>query len=137
MMNLTKTVILTSLLALLSNCKNQEPQQENNVNSDVAMIPEKTYINVSEKADYLDDLNKSINTGDLRFVGLMGFALIVPGVPDYHERYKNSNGVKIIEGTSDSYDLLDDPKAMEKVEFYKNYAREYNLLLLEYLDKQR
>ena len=65
-----------------------------------------------------------------RFVGVAGFALDVPGVPDYQARYWKTNGVKVIGGTGDvgHRDFNDAARA---------YANRYNAALLKYLASHR
>ena len=46
------------------------------------------------------DCRGAIGRRDLRFVGVAGYALDVPGVADYQTRYWRTNGVKVIAGTS-------------------------------------
>ena len=54
-----------------------------------------------ERANPEKDCQRAIARHDLRFVGVAGLALDVPGVADYQTRYWKTNGVKIIAGTSD------------------------------------
>jgi len=79
-----------------------------------------------ERADPAQDCRRAIAHHDLRFVGVAGYALDVPGVPDYHERYWKTNGVKVITGTSDTGDRAFNEAA-------RAYARRYNEQLLKHL----
>jgi hypothetical protein len=63
---------------------------------------------------------------------VMGFALEVPGVPDYYESYSAAHGVKVIAGTSDS---PADSADLAWQEFAEDYARRYNALLLQHLSE--
>jgi hypothetical protein len=54
-----------------------------------------------DRANPERDCQRAIARNDFRFVGVAGYALDVPGVPDYQTRYWKSNGVKVIAGTSD------------------------------------
>jgi len=76
------------------------------------------------------DCIRATGRHDLRFVGVAGFALDVPGVPDYQIRYRKVNGVKIITGTSDAGDRVFNDAA-------RNYARRYNAQLLKYLSTHK
>ena|SRR5436190_24140689 len=76
------------------------------------------------------DCIRATGRHDLRFVGVAGFALDVPGVPDYQIRYRKVNGVKIITGTSDAGDRVFNDAA-------RNYARRYNAKLLKYLSTHK
>ncbi len=80
-----------------------------------------------ERADPARDLQAALLRGDKRFVGVMGFALEVPGVEDYYEHYK-SYGVRVIEGTSDFIEN-DDIRRLNELAY--KYALRYNRLLLE------
>jgi len=68
----------------------------------------------------------------MRFVAVMGYATEVPGVPEYYERYSESYGIKIVEGTSDCVGY-DDTVAWRRDAFARDYAKGYNTLLLQYL----
>jgi hypothetical protein len=77
-----------------------------------------------------EDCKRAIGRHDLRFVGVAGYALDVPGVADYQTRYWKSNGVKVIARTSDVGDLAFNEAA-------RKYARRYNAQLLKYLSVRR
>ena len=79
-----------------------------------------------DRANAEQDCKRAIAHRDLRFVGVAGYALDVPGVPNYHERYWKTNGVKVIEGTSDVGNRPFNDAA-------RTYARRYNEELLKYL----
>ena len=76
------------------------------------------------------DCIRATGRHDLRFVAVAGFALDVPGVPDYQTRYWKINGVKVITGTSDVGDRGFNDAA-------RKYARRYNAQLLKYLSTRR
>jgi hypothetical protein len=79
-----------------------------------------------ESANAEQDCSRAIAHRDFRFVGVAGYALDVPGVPDYQTRYWKTNGVKVMTGTSDVGDLTFNEPA-------RKYARRYNARLLKYL----
>jgi hypothetical protein len=83
-----------------------------------------------EKANPEEDCRRAIARHDLRFVGVAGYALDVPGVADYQTRYWKTNGVKVIARTSDVGDL-------EFNEAARKYARRYNEQLLKHLSTHR
>ena len=132
-----KLIFVFIMIGLFVSCNKDEQQAKSmkieidttalNSNSDYRL-----FIKVADNADYRSDFKTSIEKGDYRFVGVMGFALITPGVPDYDEKYEKSNSVKIIEGTTDSYE---DSVALRIAVFKNEYATSYNKLLLEYLSK--
>ena len=53
-------------------------------------------------ADPAKDLEIALKQGDYRFVGLMSYALMVPGVDQdlFHKNYEHKFGFKVIKGTS-------------------------------------
>ena len=83
-----------------------------------------------DAADPEHDCTQAISRYDLRFVGVAGYALDVPGVPDYETRYWKTNGVKVMRGTGDVGDRVFNESA-------RKYARRYNLHLLKYLSTHR
>ena len=83
-----------------------------------------------ETANPEQDCTHAIARHDLRFVGVAGYALDVPGVADYQARYWKTNGVKIIARTSDVGDRAFNEAA-------RKYARRYNAQLLKYLSTHR
>lgn len=87
-----------------------------------------------EHADPSRDLQGAISVNDLRFIGIMGYALEVPGVEHYHERYASSSGVKIVEGTSD---VIYGVEHRRLIDIAREYAEKYNRLLLRYLENQQ
>ncbi len=83
-----------------------------------------------DTANAEEDCRRAISRHDLRFVGVPGYALDVPGVPDYHNRCWKTNGVKVIAGTSDVGDIAFNETA-------RKYARRYNAELVKYLSTPR
>jgi hypothetical protein len=83
-----------------------------------------------ETANPEQDCTHAIVRHDLRFVGVAGYALYVPGVADYQARYWKTNGVKIIARTSDLGNRAFNEAA-------RKYARRYNAQLLKYLSTHR
>ena len=83
-----------------------------------------------ETANPEQDCRRAIGRHDLRFVGVAGYAVDVPGVADYQIRYWKTNGVKVIARTSDVGNLAFNEAA-------RKYARRYNAQLLKYLSTHR
>ena len=79
-------------------------------------------------ADPATDLETAMKHGDYRFVGLMGFALMVPGVDQdlFHKNYEPKFGFTVIKGTSDYFEI---PEQEELVRIGAAYAERYNRLL--------
>lgn len=136
LMCLFKTFILVLLLVSCNYSDQKGEKVKETKPSDIIkpVTPEHVYFKLPENANVLDDFNNAVKNGDFRFVGIMKFTLVIPGIPNYLGKYDKSNGVKIIEGTSDSYSLSDSI-AFKNIDFYDNYAKSYNKLLLKYLDK--
>jgi len=76
-------------------------------------------------ANPVTDLRAAIKQGDYRFVGILGYALDVPDVRNFHEKYEKEYGYKVIEGTSD---VIKYPK-LQSIAF--KYAEKYNQQLLK------
>jgi len=122
--------------ALFSGCQDDNQQGDDLSKQDLLdaslKVPmERIYIKLPDSADYRRDFEVAIAKGDIRFVGVMGYALEVPGVPDYDDIYSESNGVKVIEGSSDSYP---DSASLAQTVFFESYATGYNTLLLRHLN---
>lgn len=83
-----------------------------------------------ETANPEQDCMHAIARRDLRFIGVAGYALDVPGVADYQARYWKTNGVNIIARASDVGDRAFNEAA-------RKYARRYNTQLLKYLSTHR
>lgn len=81
-----------------------------------------------QTADPAKDLETALKQGDYRFVGLMGYALMVPGVDQdlFHKNYEHKFGFKVIKGTSDSFEI---PEQEELVRIGTAYAERDNRFL--------
>ena len=128
--------ILVLIIVFSVSCNNEKQQanstkQETDSTTDISVSEEYTFIDVLENALYQNDFNESIKREDYRFIGVMGYDMIVPGVPDYYEKYSQSCSVKIIKGTTDDYDSV----SIKNAVFFREYARNYNNLLLKYLSQ--
>jgi hypothetical protein len=79
-------------------------------------------------ADPAKDLEIALKQGDYRFVGLMSYALMVPGVDQdlFHKNYEHKFGFKVIKGTSDYFEI---PEQEEIVRIGTAYAERYNRFL--------
>jgi hypothetical protein len=88
------------------------------------------------QADPRMELEKALANGDDRFVGLMGFAAYFPGTEDtdFYVTYGKTHGGKIIPFTSDALES-DTHEKFQRVA--RDYAEEYNRLLLERIEKER
>lgn len=83
-----------------------------------------------QSADVGADVAAAVFRGDFRFVGVMGYALAVPAVPDYHEKYAARHDVRVIENTSDA---IESPEHEQLQQVARDYAERYNKLLLSRL----
>jgi len=75
-------------------------------------------------------VDNAIQSGDKRFLGIMGIGLILPGVPDRLKVNLNINNVNVISGTSDAIKSKSD--AIYQKQAYQ-YAMQYNEILLKKL----
>ncbi|MBK7091942.1 MAG: hypothetical protein IPH59_09525 [bacterium] len=131
---LKSTALLIALFAILTGCKNSA--QRDGASSDSTLsatkeLPiEHSYIEVLDDANFEVDFGRAIANGDERFVGVMGYALEIPGVPQFYEKYSKTHFVKVIKGTTDDYE---ESSSMSRAVFYYEYARGYNKLLLNHL----
>lgn len=90
-----------------------------------------TELQYYEKANPYDDLNTSIEKGDLRFIALMGIGIVIPGVSEYHEEYSAYN-YKVIKGTSDVIQSYEHGRLTTIANYY---AGKYNRGLANYINK--
>lgn len=82
------------------------------------------------KSDIELRVDNAIQSGDKRFLGIMGIGLILPGVPDRLKVNLNINNVNVISGTSDAIKSKSD--AIYQKQAYQ-YALQYNEILLKKL----
>lgn len=92
-----------------------------------------------ESSDPAADVTAAIGRGDLRFLGIAGYTVTVPGVLSVtgqpsdkeNERLAARHGVRVIEGTSDEKAVLAFQLAAIR------YAERYNTLLLQHVKQTR
>jgi len=136
-MNYAKCIFAVLVVFLLSNCSG-DSQPEDTSGDAVPDLESRlrragpAYISFTDSSDYQADFLEAVQAGDLRFVAVMGYATEVLGVPDYQDRYKATNGHKIVEGTGDDFSY-EDSVVFERDVFAREYARGYNALLLQYI----
>ncbi len=80
------------------------------------------------------DANEAIGRNDLRFLAVMGYTITVPGIDDYHQRFSAKYKYRIIEGTSDTPRNGEDRK-LQNIAI--EYAKSYNLVIRDYLARQK
>ena len=76
------------------------------------------------------DANEAVRRNDLRFLAIKGYAVTVPGVEDYDERFSLRYGYRIIEGTTDAIRSDQDRRIQEAA---VAYATAYNRVIREYV----
>jgi hypothetical protein len=87
------------------------------------------------RLDAASELRAAIASGDYRFLGIVGYVVVAPGVDFNDPLYpKHPEDMRIIEGTSDSQ-VGEAGKRFNTVA--GAYAERYNRLLLERLRKRR
>ncbi len=86
-----------------------------------------------EKANPEIDLKRSIANNDLRFIGIMGLALELPGVEtiEKYTLYKKIYGIKVIRGTSDVV-INEEHRRLQDIA--RKYASVYNRMLSKYVE---
>jgi hypothetical protein len=84
-------------------------------------------------ANPVRDFRDAVGRGDHYFVGLYGFALEVPGVDDYHERYADRVPVRMIEGTSDAIKSAEFGRLNDAC---REYAYEFNRRMRRHVDRR-
>lgn len=87
-----------------------------------------------QNSDPQKDFDQNIKNNDLRFVGIYGFTVIVPGVDEYRKEYSKTYGLRMIEGTSDS---ITSPNVEKLNRLATDYAKKYNALLVQYVAKKQ
>jgi hypothetical protein len=85
-------------------------------------------------ANPADDAKEAIHRNDLRFLAVRGYTITVPGINDYQERFATKYKYRIIEGTSDAVRNDEDRKLQNSA---VEYAKAYNLVIRDYLAKQK
>jgi hypothetical protein len=78
-----------------------------------------------ESADPAHDAQQAIARGDMRFVGIMEYSVLTPGVEDWS--VVDRHGVRIVEGTSDVVRCYEQARLTEIAE---QYAAAYNRTIL-------
>lgn len=86
------------------------------------------YLNADPAADAL----KAYQKDDLRFLAVRGYTVIVPGIPDFQEKFASKYTYRVIEGTSDALSGPADRKLQLGV---RDYAKKYNQALLSHVGK--
>jgi hypothetical protein len=81
-------------------------------------------------ANPVDDANEAIRRNDLRFLAVRGYAVTVPGIDDYHERFAEKYKYRIIEGTTDTPKDNEGFKLQDRA---SEYAKSYNRVIRDYL----
>jgi hypothetical protein len=77
------------------------------------------------------DFKLAKQKGEIYFWAMMGYAKVVPGVPEYDRKYAGRVKTKIIPGTTDAITSAEQDKLLDAV---KLYAGKYNALVLDYLE---
>jgi hypothetical protein len=80
------------------------------------------------------DFAAAKQNGDLRLLAVMGYARVVPGVPEYDKKYAKYIGVKVIPGTTDAITSPEQGRILDAVD---SYAVKYNRLVIAYWVKHR
>ncbi len=82
--------------------------------------------------DPAGDLKDSLAFGDQRFIGVMGYALNLPGVPSADQSYiRHTYGAKVVDGISD----VENETSARIGYAARDYAQKYNAALLLELER--
>ena len=82
-------------------------------------------------ADPIADARKAIKEGDMQFLAVRGYTILVPGISDFREEYAAKYTYRIIEGTSDTFSSPNEE--MVQVQVW-DYAKKYNQTLLSHIE---
>ena len=117
-------IVLTAFLLLITNSDRRELKATGLPNPELRKM---------ENANAENDFREAITNHDLRFVGMMGYSLIIPGVEDLekYRLYRKHFGVRVIEGTSDVI-ISEEHRHLQGLAY--NYALQYNKLLIIFID---
>ena len=77
------------------------------------------------------DVIKNLKNNDMRFIGVYGFTIMLPGIPDeYKFKIAKQYGIRAIKGTSDKIESSLHSDLISKA---YGYAYEYNKILVKAL----
>ena len=77
------------------------------------------------------DVAKNLKNNDMRFIGVYGFVIMLPGIPDeYKFKIAKQYGIRAIEGTSDK---IESSLHSNLISSAYGYAYEYNQALVKAL----
>jgi len=132
-----KRIIVTSLLviafvAIVFFLVNKSISTRSLLDQPISPIPFE--LRRMDSADVNADLVDAIREKDLRFVGIYGVAIAVPGITEEGARFcvEHREWLKMIEGTSDAITSKEQGRLQLLAE---KYASQYNTNLFEYLKK--
>ena len=84
-----------------------------------------------EKADAVADANTAIEKKDFRFLGIAGYTITFPGIPqEKQQELTNKYGSIIIEGTGD---VVEGEEHIRLISLAKAYAETYNAFIINNL----
>jgi hypothetical protein len=128
-----KKILFTLILISIFGCAKEKVQPK------VALDErEKHHVEVQLSLAMLKNSNpdslaqKAIMADSIYFICVYGYAIEVPGVNDYEERYQNKVPVRVIPGTSDALYSEEDK---ELAAIANNYAKRFNGIILNHLKK--
>ena len=92
-------------------------------NRSAVQNPSLTELRKLRTENAISDARKSADSKDFRFLAVQGYALTVPGVREDLIRVQSTYGIKIIEGTSDTFNS---PEERQLNANARAYAEKYN-----------
>jgi hypothetical protein len=124
---LLRAFVSSVSVLILIGCINAEKKENTPMNSKNNLTGPQNL----EKANPAEDLAADIKNGQLHFLAIRGYALSIPGVKNYYERFAKKIPLKIVEGS----DAIRSNEERKLRELTIDYARQYNLLLLKHLEE--
>ena len=133
MKTIVQILILIFVVGICSCSRNNNEPRKNELNSEEHSIVHQSLIQVTE-TNPDSTAAKAIEQDRIFFLGIMGYALIVPGVDNYYERFQNQIPVKVIEGTSDFITSEEVRTLNAKA---RQYALRYNAVVLQWVQNHK
>lgn len=115
---------------IFSSCNKKEPKlSQDKVKAQSIVLQSLGWL---KNANAVNDAEHAIKRDSIYFIGVMGYAMDVPGVQEYYSRYYNKYSVKVIDGTGDAIISTE----MEELNYRAHeYALQFNAIMLYKLKK--
>jgi hypothetical protein len=125
-----RLIILCSVIFVLSSCNKKEDKfSQEKVDAQSIVLQSLDWL---KNANAAYDANQAIKKDSIYFIGVLGYAMDVPGVQEYYSLYENKIPVKIIRGTGDA---IISTEMRELNSLAHEYAMQFNAIILYKLKK--